>query len=195
MIVESDMQVEATDLSGVVVITPRRFADARGWFCESWNADTMAKAGLDLNFVQDNHSFSAPKGTLRGLHYQSPPRAQDKLVRCTRGAILDVAVDFRLGSPTFGKWVAVELSAETGRQLLIPKGFLHGFVTLCDDCEVQYKCTDVYAPECDGGVRWDDPDLAIDWQLGGTAPVLSPKDAAAPLFAAVTSPFQWEGGK
>lgn len=189
------MQVENTDLPGVVILTPRRFTDPRGWFSESWNAEKMAAAGFDLTFVQDNHSFSAPKGTLRGLHYQSPPRAQDKLVRCTRGAILDVAVDFRAGSPVFGKWVSVELSAENGQQLLVPKGFLHGFVTLTDDCEVQYKCTDVYAPDCDGNVRWDDPDLGIDWQLHGRAPVLSAKDEAAPLFADVTSPFVWEGGQ
>lgn len=189
------MQVETTGLPGVVILTPRRFSDARGWFSESWNAEKMAAAGFDLTFVQDNHSFSAPKGTLRGLHYQSPPRAQDKLVRCTRGAILDVAVDFRAGSPTFGKWVSVELTAENGRQLLVPKGFLHGFVTLTDDCEVHYKCTDVYAPDCDGNVAWDDPDLGIDWQLNGTAPVLSAKDAAAPRFAAVPCPFRWEGAK
>lgn len=189
------MQVETTELPGVVILTPRRFADARGWFSESWNAEKMAAAGFDLTFVQDNHSFSAPKGTLRGLHYQSPPRAQDKLVRCTRGAILDVAVDFRAGSPFFGKWVSVELSAENGRQLLVPKGFLHGFVTLTDDCEVQYKCTDVYAPDCDGNVRWDDPDLGIDWQLNGATPVLSAKDEAAPRLAEVVSPFRWEDGK
>jgi dTDP-4-dehydrorhamnose 3,5-epimerase len=137
--------------------------------------------------VQDNHSFSAEVGTLRGLHYQRPPRAQDKLVRCTRGAIFDVAVDFRAGSATYGKWVGVDLTAENGRQLLVPKGFLHGFVTRVADTEVQYKCTDVYAPDCDGAVRWDDPDIGIDW--GVSAPVLSVKDAAAPLLRDVTSPF------
>lgn len=194
MIVESNMQVEATELPGVIILTPRRFSDARGWFSESWNAQAMAKAGINLDFVQDNHSFSAPKGTLRGLHYQAPPRAQDKLVRCTRGSILDVAVDFQLGSPTFGKWVSVELSAENGRQLLVPKGFLHGFVTLQDDCEVQYKCTDVYAPDCDGNIAWNDPDLAIDWGLNGRAPVLSAKDEVAPRIAQVVSPFTWEAG-
>ena len=182
------MQIEKTALSGVVVITPRRFGDARGWFSETWNAERMAEAGLDLAFVQDNHSFSATKGTLRGLHYQRPPHAQDKLVRCTAGAILDVAVDFRAGSASFGRWVGVELTPENGRQLFVPKGFLHGFVTRAPRTEVQYKCTDLYAPECDGAVRWDDPEIGIDWGLGA-APILSAKDAAALLLREVVSPF------
>lgn len=177
---------ENTILDGVVVITPRRFGDDRGWFSETWNAKAMAEAGIDCTFVQDNHSFSAAKGTLRGLHYQRAPHAQDKLVRATRGVILDVAVDVRLGSPTFGQHVAVELSAENGKQLFIPKGFLHGFVTLTADCEVQYKCTDFYAPDCDGSVAWDS--LGIDW--GVSAPVLSAKDLAAPAFADWQSPFK-----
>jgi len=184
------MQIEPTSLPEVLILTPRRFGDARGWFSETWNAARMAEAGLDLPWVQDNHSFSAAKGTVRGLHYQSPPRAQDKLVRCTRGAILDVAVDFRAGSPTFAKWVAVELSAGNGRQLLVPKGYLHGFVTLTDDTEVQYKCTDLYSPEHDGAVRWDDPAIGVDW--GTAAPNLSDKDAKAPLLADVACPFRWE---
>lgn len=187
------MQVEPTDLSGVLVLTPARYGDARGWFSETWNAARQTQAGIAIDWVQDNHSFSAAPGTLRGLHYQRPPRAQDKLVRASRGAILDVAVDVRVGSPTFGRWVGVELSAENGRQLLVPKGFLHGFVTRTPDTEVQYKCSDLYAPDCDGAVRWDDPDLAIDWGLGGAAPVLSAKDAAAPLFRDWQSPFVWEG--
>lgn len=186
------MQLEPTALPDVLVLTPRRFGDARGWFSESWNAQTFAAAGIPLDFVQDNHSYSAQKGTLRGLHYQSAPHAQDKLVRCTRGAIFDVAVDYRIGSPDFGKWVGVELTAETGKQLLVPKGFLHGFLTLTPDTEVQYKCTDVYAPACDGAVRWDDPDLAIDWPLGGAKPHLSDKDATAPFVAETKSPFLWE---
>jgi dTDP-4-dehydrorhamnose 3,5-epimerase len=181
------MQVEETALEGVLILTPRRFGDARGWFTETWNADRMREAGLDLAFVQDNHSFSAEVGTLRGLHYQRPPHAQDKLVRCTKGAIFDVAVDFRAGSATFGKWVGVDLTAENGRQLLVPKGFLHGFVTRVADTEVQYKCTDVYAPDCDGAVRWDDVHIGIDW--GVSAPVLSAKDAAAPALRDVVSPF------
>lgn len=180
------MQIEKTDLPDVMILTPRRFGDARGWFSETWNAERLREAGIDLAFVQDNHSFSARKGTLRGLHYQSPPRAQDKLVRCSRGAILDVAVDGRRGSPAYGNWVAVELGAENGRQLLVPKGFLHGFITLTDDCEVQYKCTDVYAPQHDGAVRWDS--VGIDWGHED-APVLSDKDMAAPAFADWQSPF------
>lgn len=183
------MQIEPTALPEVLILTPRRFGDARGWFTESWNAARMAEAGLDLPWMQDNHSFSAAKGTLRGLHYQSPPRAQDKLVRCTRGAILDVAVDIRTGSPTFGRHVAIELTADNGRQLLVPKGFLHGFVTLTDDTEVQYKCTDLYAPDHDGAVRWDDPALAIDW--GTTTPILSDKDARASLLADIGQPFRY----
>lgn len=187
------MQIEPTRLPEVLVLTPRRFGDARGWFTETWNASRMAEAGLDLPWVQDNHSFSAAKGTLRGLHYQSPPKAQDKLVRCTRGAILDVAVDFRAGSPTFAKWVAVELTAENGRQLLVPKGFLHGFVTLTEDTEVQYKCTDFYSPDHDGAIRWDDPQIGIDW--GISAPILSDKDAKAPLLADAPRPFRWEAAE
>lgn len=185
------MQIEPTALQGVLILTPRRFGDARGWFVETWNASRMGEAGLDLAFVQDNHSFSATKGTLRGLHFQRPPRAQDKLVRCSRGAILDVAVDIRAGSPAWGKWVGVELSAENGRQLLVPKGFLHGFVTLTDDCEVQYKCTDLYSPDHDGAVRWDDPAIGIDW--GVAEPILSDKDAKAPLLAEIGQPFAMEG--
>ncbi len=188
------MQIEKTALPDVLILTPARFGDDRGWFSETWNADRMAAAGLDLAFVQDNHSRSAKAGTLRGLHYQAPPHAQDKLVRCTAGAILDVAVDIRRGSPTYGKWVGVELTAQNGRQLLVPKGFLHGFVTLLADTEVQYKCTDLYAPDCDGGIRWDDPDIGIDWGLSD-APALSSKDAVAPAFRDLQSPFVWEGGK
>ena len=185
------MKVETTALDGVVILTPRRFGDDRGWFSETWNATRMAEAGLAIDFVQDNHSMSAQVGTLRGLHYQAPPHAQDKLVRCTAGAILDVAVDFRAGSPTFGRWVAVDLTAENGRQLLVPKGFLHGFVTRLPNTEVQYKCSDVYAPDCDGGIRWDDPDIGIDW--GVSEPVLSAKDSVAPYLRDFDSPFTWEG--
>ncbi|MEO1495511.1 MAG: dTDP-4-dehydrorhamnose 3,5-epimerase, partial [Pseudomonadota bacterium] len=150
--------------------------------------------GIDLDFVQDNHSVSAEVGTLRGLHYQSPPHAQDKLVRCGQGALFDVAVDIRRGSPTYGHWTGVELTAENGKQLLVPKGFLHGFATLEPDTEVLYKCTDFYAPESDGAVRFDDPDLGIDWGIDTAAAVLSDKDAAAPLFAAFDSPFTHGSG-
>ena len=187
------MERQVTAVTGVDILIPRRFGDARGWFSETFYARSMTALGLPADFVQDNQSFSAARGTLRGLHYQRPPHAQDKLVRCTRGAIRDVAVDIRRGSPTWGRWVAVELTAENGWQLLVPKGFLHGFVTLTDDCEVQYKCTDFYAPDCDGAVRWDDPDLAIDWGLGDLAPTLSAKDAVAPLLRDFDSPFVWDG--
>lgn len=182
------MNVEQTPLSGVVILTPARFGDARGWFSETWNASKMQAAGLAIDWVQDNHSFSAQVGTLRGLHFQSPPRAQDKLVRCTRGAIFDVAVDIRNGSPTYGKWFGVELTAENGKQLLVPKGFLHGFVTRTPDVEVQYKCSDLYAPDCDGAVLWSS--VGIDWGLTGD-PVLSAKDQAAKPFGDFTSPFSF----
>ena len=185
------MQVETTALEGVLVLTPRRFGDARGFFSESWNRKTLADKGITLDFVQDNHSVSAAVNTVRGLHFQSPPHAQAKLVRCGRGRLFDVAVDIRRGSPTWGAWVGVELSAENGKQLLIPAGFLHGFATREPDTEIIYKCTDYYAPDCDGAVRFDDPTIGIDWGLSGD-PVLSDKDAAAPALADFDSPFIWE---
>ncbi len=185
------LEIQPTALPGVLVLTPRRFGDARGFFCESWNARRMAEHGLHYDFVQDNHSMSAQVGTVRGLHFQSPPHAQAKLVRCGRGALFDVAVDIRKGSPTYGQWVGEELSFENGKQLLIPAGFLHGFATRAPDTEICYKCTDYYAPECDGAVRFDDPDIGIDWGLSGEA-LLSDKDAAAPLLAQIDSPFTWE---
>jgi len=186
------MQVETTPLPGLLVLTPRRFGDARGFFCESWNRQRMEEAGIALDFVQDNQSLSAAPNTVRGLHFQAPPHAQDKLVRCGRGALYDVAVDIRRGSPTYGHWFGVELSAGNGKQLLVPKGFLHGFATREAETEILYKCTDYYAPDCDGAVRFDDPALGIDWGLSGD-PVLSDKDAAAQGFAGFDSPFEWEG--
>lgn len=186
------MQIEQTALPGVVILTPARFGDARGFFSESWSRKRLAEAGIDLDFVQDNHSVSARAGTVRGLHFQSPPHAQAKLVRCGRGVLWDVAVDIRRGSPSFGQWVGVELSAENGRQLLIPAGFLHGFVTRVDDTEIVYKCTDYYAPECDGALRWNDPQIGIDWGLEPGHAILSDKDARAPLLAAFETPFTWE---
>ena len=182
------MQVEKTELEGVLILTPRRFGDHRGFFAETWNHDTFLSHGIDLNFVQDNHSLSAAASTLRGLHFQAPPRAQAKLVRCGRGAFLDVAVDIRAASPTYGRWVGVELSAANGRQILIPEGFAHGFVTREPDTEICYKCSDLYSPETEGALKWDDPDLAIDWGLNGT-PILSDKDAAAPAFGPFKTPF------
>lgn len=187
------MQVVSTKLEGAVVIVPARHGDARGFFSESWNRRTMEAHGLSIDFVQDNHSVSARKGTVRGLHYQTPPHAQAKLVRCGRGALLDVAVDIRKGSPTFGQWVAEELTAENGRQLLVPEGFAHGFVTLSDDTEIVYKCSDYYAPECDRAIRFDDPAIGIDWGIDRADAVLSEKDAGAPLLADADLPFVWEG--
>jgi dTDP-4-dehydrorhamnose 3,5-epimerase len=184
----SILKVTETKLPGVLLLEPRRFGDERGFFAESWNRKTFLDLGIDIDFVQDNHSVSAAVGTVRGLHFQSPPHAQDKLVRCGRGRFLDVAVDARKGSPTYGQWVGCELSFENGLQLLVPKGFLHGFVTREPDTEIIYKCSDYYAPDCDGAVRFDDPDLGIDWGLEG-APVLSEKDAKAQSFAAFDSPF------
>lgn len=184
------MDIEELGLPGVLLLTPKRFGDDRGFFCETWNRRRFAEAGIALDFVQDNQSLSAAAGTLRGLHYQAPPHAQDKLVRCGRGRLFDVAVDIRRGSPTYGQWVGAELSAENGKQLLVPAGFLHGFVTREPDTEILYKCSDHYAPECDGAVRWDS--CGIDWGLEG-APVLSDKDAAAPALSDFDSPFTWEG--
>jgi dTDP-4-dehydrorhamnose 3,5-epimerase len=175
------LPVSPLALGEVLEVTPPRFGDARGFFCETYNAERFAEAGIDLVFVQDNHSYSAAAGVLRGLHYQLPPRAQDKLVRVVRGAILDVAVDIRRGSPTFGKWVALEITAEKGNQILVPKGFAHGFVTLVDHTEVIYKVTDFYSPDHDRSIRFDDPAIGIDWPLASTL-VLSQKDRAAPAL-------------
>ena len=183
------MQVEETRLAGVLVLTPARFGDARGFFSESWNKARLAEAGIDLDFVQDNHSLSAEINTVRGLHFQAPPAAQAKLVRCGRGRLYDVAVDIRRGSPTYGQWVGVELTFENGKQLLIPAGFAHGFVTREPDTEIIYKCTDYYAPDCDGAVAWDS--CGVEWGLSGD-PVLSAKDAAAPALADFDSPFSYE---
>ena len=185
------MKVTKTALPGVLLLEPRRFGDARGFFSESWNRKTLAAEGITTEFVQDNHSMSGAVGTLRGLHFQAPPSAQAKLVRCGRGALFDVAVDIRKGSPTYGQWFGTDLTAENGRQLLVPKGFLHGFSTRAPDTEIIYKCTDYYAPQSDGAVRFDDPAIGIDWGLSGDA-VLSGKDAAAPLLADFDSPFVWD---
>lgn len=182
------MEFTKTNLEGVLVVEPRVFGDHRGWFMETYSEAAFSKNGLNLEFVQDNHSFSAAKGTLRGLHYQLNPKAQTKLVRCTKGAIYDVAVDIRRGSPTFGAWFGIELSAENKKQLLIPKGFAHGFMTITEDVEVQYKVDELYAPECDGGILWSDPDIGIAWPLN-IQPVLSAKDEKAPRLADVEHNF------
>lgn len=178
------LEVRKLGLEGVLEIRPRRFSDDRGFFSETYNAEAFAAAGIDLVFVQDNHSFSVKKGVLRGLHYQLAPRAQDKLVRVTKGAILDVAVDIRRSSPDFGKWIALEVSAEKWNQILVPKGFAHGFVTLSDDTEVLYKVTDTYSPEHDRSIRFDDPDIGIEWPLPAETLVLSEKDRNAPYLHA-----------
>ena len=174
------MQVTKTNLEGVLIFEPKIFGDARGWFMETWSARKFEAAGLNFNFVQDNQSYSAHKGTLRGLHYQTAPFAQAKLVRCTRGKLLDVAVDIREGSETFAKWVVVELTAENKKQLLIPRGFAHGFLTLTDDVEIQYKADNFYAPNCDGNIIWNDAEIKIDWPFAPT--ILADKDAKAPTL-------------
>ncbi|WP_057911625.1 dTDP-4-dehydrorhamnose 3,5-epimerase [Peribacillus muralis] len=175
------MNITKTKLNGVMVIEPIIFGDHRGWFTETYNEENFKKAGIDIVFIQDNHSFSAIKGTLRGLHYQKDPKAQTKLVRCTKGSIFDVAIDIQKESPTYGEWFGVELSEENKKQLLVPKGFAHGFMTLTDDVEVQYKVDELYSPENDRGIIWNDPEIGIQWPMD-IEPVLSAKDENAPLL-------------
>ncbi len=184
------MQIENTAIEAVKTITPNRFGDHRGFFSEVFTARAFREAGLNLDFVQDNHSYSAEVGTIRGLHFQSPPFAQDKLVRVTRGSILDVAVDLRRGSNTFGKHVAVELSRENWRQLLVPKGFAHGFCTLEPDTEVLYKVTNSFSPANDLGLAFDDPALGIDWRVDLAKAVLSDKDRRHPRLADLAPVFE-----
>lgn len=174
------MKIEKTKLEGLVILTPDVFGDHRGFFMESWSKRKMEEAGLYYDFVQDNHSSSTVKGTLRGIHFQRGDKAQAKLVRCVKGAVLDVAVDLRHSSPTYKQWVAVELSAENKKQLLIPRGFGHGFVTLTDDVEFLYKADNYYAPEADGGIRWNDPEIGVAW--GVQEPILSAKDKKHPFL-------------
>ena len=179
------MEITKTKLEGVVIIEPAVFGDKRGFFMESWSKRAFAEAGLDYEFVQDNHSASTVKGTLRGIHFQRGDKAQAKLVRCTKGAVLDVAVDLRPASLTYKQWVSVELSEDNKRQLLIPRGFGHGFLTLTDEVEFMYKADNFYAPEADGGIRWNDPELAVDWGIEEL--ILSDKDSKSPwLKDAVT---------
>lgn len=177
------MKFRHLQLNGLMEIIPCKIGDHRGFFSEAYNTKSFAEAGVDLVFVQDNHSYSAAKGAVRGLHYQLPPFAQAKLVRVARGAILDVAVDIRKRSPTFGKWVALEISAEKWNQILVPKGFAHGFMTLVENTEVIYKVTDYYSPEHDRSIRFDDPAIGIDWPLPTSSVQLSDKDQKAPLLA------------
>ena len=177
----------------VRLVTTPRFGDARGWFSEIYNARRFADAGITAEFVQDNHSLSRPRRTLRGIHFQRPPYAQAKLVRCLRGRIFDVAVDLRRGSPTFARSVGVELSATGGEQLFVPAGFGHAFLTLEDDCEVAYKVDAYYAPESDGGIAWNDDALGIEWPLVGGDPILSDKDAALPSLAFADFDFPYDG--
>jgi dTDP-4-dehydrorhamnose 3,5-epimerase len=170
-------------LPEVLLITPRRHGDARGWFSETWSRRSLATAGLDIDFVQDNQAFNARSGTVRGLHFQTAPHPQAKLVRVLAGAILDVAVDVRAGSPTRGRWVSARLTAEGGEQLFVPRGFAHGYCTLCDDVMLAYKVDGDYAPQTEGGVIWNDPDLAIDWPVPQDRAVLSDKDLVLPRLA------------
>lgn len=172
------LTITDTALPGVKIIEPQYFEDNRGYYAETYSSRTMHKLGIDTVFVQDCHSYSAKKGTLRGIHLQVQPKSQTKLVRCTHGRILDVAVDLREDSPTYCKWIAVELSAENRKQLWIPKGFGHGFLTLTDDCELQYKVDNWYFPETDRSIAWNDPKFGIDWPVED--PILSKKDASAP---------------
>ena len=185
------MKLEITSLriADVKIVTPARFGDTRGFFSETYHRERFIDAGIDANFVQDNHSLSAVAGTVRGLHYQAPPFAQAKLVRVLRGAILDVAVDVRSGSPTYGEWVSAELSAENGKQIFVPRGFLHGFATLTADTEIAYKVDNYYSKECDGAVRWNDAELAIDWGIDTATDTLSEKDRASPRFSDFNTPF------
>lgn len=182
------MKITGTPIEGLLIVEPARFGDERGWFSETWNAQRFAASGIGCEWVQDNHSMSSAVGTLRGLHYQKPPHAQAKLVRCTRGKIWDVAVDYRPQSPTYLKYFGLELAPQSGAQLFIPPGFLHGFVTLEPDSEIQYKCDAFYAPEADAAIRWNDPDIGIEWPLDAD-PILSAKDEAAPFTSDTASPF------
>jgi dTDP-4-dehydrorhamnose 3,5-epimerase len=187
------LTIEPLAIPEVKLVTPARFGDARGHFSETYNAQRFEDAGLPDLFVQDNQSLSGPAGTLRGLHYQTPPYAQAKLVRVLRGRILDVAVDIRAGSPSYGRHVRAELSAESGTQIYVPAGFLHGFVTLEPDTEVFYKVTAFYSRECDRGIAWDDPDLGIDWGVDPASVLLSDKDRAQPAFRSLETPFSYGG--
>lgn len=183
--------IETFEIDGPLLITPKKFGDERGFFSETYNKLALAEAGFDKEFVQDNQSLSVEKGVIRGLHFQTSPSAQDKLVRVVGGSILDVAVDIRQGSPTFGQHIAVELSAENWKQLLVPVGFAHGFCTLEPNTEVVYKVSNYYNPECDFGLAFDDPVLKIDWPVSSTDAILSSKDSALPKLAELPTYFTY----
>ena len=185
------MRIDPLQIDGLCLITPSKHGDDRGFFSEVFRRDLLLKHGIDAVFVQDNHASSAERGVIRGLHYQLPPSAQGKLVRCARGAILDVAVDIRHGSPTFGRHVATELSASNWRQIWVPPGFAHGYVTLEPDSEVLYKTTSYYHPTAERGIAWNDPALGIDWRLSASQAVLSAKDQRNPPLAEVEVPFTY----
>ncbi len=188
------LDVRPLAIPGVLELVPKRFGDNRGYFCEVYNKQRFGEdTGTAIDFIQTNQSLSADKATLRGLHFQAPPFAQTKLVWAVRGAIFDVAVDIRLKSPTYGKWTSVLLSAEKGNQILVPAGFAHAFLTLEPDTIVQYQVDNPYAPAHDRGIRWDDPDIAIDWPLAGTIPILSKKDAVFPRLSEIETPFVFSG--
>ena len=187
------LAVETLDIPAVKIIRPKKHGDHRGYFSETYNQAALSGAGIDLTFVQDNQAFSAQKGTVRGLHFQTPPFAQDKLVRVLRGAIFDVAVDLRVGSPTFGQHVSAIISAEEWNQILVPIGFAHGLVTLQPDTEVLYKVTNFYAPDHDEGVLWDDPEIGIDWPIEAADAVLSAKDKVQPKLADLPTYFTYDG--
>ncbi len=180
-------------MASVTLLKPKRHGDARGWFSETYSRRALAALGIGEEFVQDNQSLSRPAGTLRGLHFQTPPHGQGKLVRCLAGRIMDYAVDVRRGSPSYGRWLAAELSAENGHQLYVPVGFAHAFLTLEPDCAVAYKVTDYYAPDCDGGIRFDDPEIGIDWPIPADRLMLSDKDTRLPRLAEFDSPFPYDG--
>ncbi len=186
------MEFKTTSLEGILILSLEKHGDHRGFFSETYNAFELKKVGMNISFVQDNQSLSEKAGTLRGLHYQAPPFAQDKLIRVTRGSIMDIAVDIRKGSPTFGNYIAEIISAEKWNQILVPKGFAHGFVTLEDSTEVIYKVSDYYAPDFDFGIKWNDPDLAIDWGVDEASVVISKKDQNQPLFNEISTPFTYE---
>ena len=183
--------VQPLGLDGVLEIRPPKFGDERGFFSETYKADSLAAAGFTQPFIQDNHSYSAAKSVLRGLHFQNPPVAQAKLVRVTRGSIFDVAVDIRRGSPTFGRWVSLVLSADLWNQILIPEGYAHGFLTLEEHCEVQYKVTAPYSPQHDRSIRFDDPQIGIEWPAKANDIQLSAKDRDAPLLAQQNTGFSY----